>query len=129
MQTGTDGNEWKEIAQKLEDKATKIFLDVVEQEKEWVDHLFYTDGGVASIQGLTPEILKRYVEYLADARMRSVGLQSPFDVKRHPVPWMRKWLNSDEVQNAAQEVEIMYLVSQVDSDLPEESYNKFTKYL
>lgn len=124
-QTGADGDEWKQIAEELEDEATKIFLDVVEQEKEWIDHLF----AMGSIPGLSPEILKTYVEYLADSRMRAAGLKSPFSVRRHPLPWMRKWLNSDEVQNAAQEVEIMYLVSQVNTDLTDDDYNRFGKYL
>lgn len=124
-QTGVDGDEWKQIAEELEDEATKIFLDVVEQEKEWVDHLF----AMGAIPNLSPEILKTYVEYLADSRMRAAGLKSPFNVRRHPLPWMRKWLNSDEVQNAAQEVEIMYLVSQVNTDLNDEDYNRFGKYL
>ncbi|QBQ74288.1 ribonucleotide reductase of class Ia (aerobic), beta subunit [Escherichia phage vB_EcoM_PHB13] len=124
-QTGADGDEWKQIAEELEDEATKIFLDVVEQEKEWVDHLF----AMGAIPGLSPEILKTYVEYLADSRMRAAGLKSPFSVRRHPLPWMRKWLNSDEVQNAAQEVEIMYLVSQVNTDLTDDDYNRFGKYL
>lgn len=124
-QTGADGDEWKQIAEELEDEATKIFLDVVEQEKEWVDHLF----AMGAIPGLSPEILKTYVEYLADSRMRAAGLKSPFSVRRHPLPWMRKWLNSDEVQNAAQEVEIMYLVSQVNTDLTDDDYNRFWKYL
>lgn len=124
-QTGVDGDEWKQIAEELEDEATKIFLDVVEQEKEWVDHLF----AMGSIPNLSPEILKTYVEYLADSRMRAAGLKSPFNVRRHPLPWMRKWLNSDDVQNAAQEVEIMYLVSQVNTDLTDDDYNRFGKYL
>lgn len=124
-QTGADGDEWKQIAEELEGEATKIFLDVVEQEKEWVDHLF----AMGAIPGLSPEILKTYVEYLADSRMRAAGLKSPFSVRRHPLPWMRKWLNSDEVQNAAQEVEIMYLVSQVNTDLTDDDYNRFGKYL
>ena len=124
-QTGVDGDEWKQIAEELEGEATKIFLDVVEQEKEWVDHLF----AMGAIPGLSPEILKTYVEYLADSRMRAAGLKSPFSVRRHPLPWMRKWLNSDEVQNAAQEVEIMYLVSQVNTDLTDDDYNRFGKYL
>ncbi|QZI94075.1 hypothetical protein HFGIMCCB_00226 [Enterobacteria phage Whisky] len=124
-QTGVDGDEWKQIAEELEDEATKIFLDVVEQEKEWVDHLF----AMGTIPNLSPEILKTYVEYLADSRMRAAGLKSPFSVRRHPLPWMRKWLNSDEVQNAAQEVEIMYLVSQVNTDLTDDDYNRFGKYL
>lgn len=124
-QTGADGDEWKQIAEELEGEATKIFLDVVEQEKEWVDHLF----AMGAIPNLSPEILKTYVEYLADSRMRAAGLKSPFSVRRHPLPWMRKWLNSDEVQNAAQEVEIMYLVSQVNTDLTDDDYNRFGKYL
>lgn len=122
-QSGTDGEEWVKITEECKDEAEKIFMDVVAQEKEWVDHLF----SAGSIVGLTPDLLKNYVDYLAGSRMRAVGLDTPFNVSRHPIPWMRKWLNSDAVQVAAQEAEIMYLVSQISADVTGESYKAFNE--
>ena len=125
LQSGDEGEEWINIANECKAEATKIFLDVVAQEKEWIDHLF-SEGNVP---GLNTEILYAYVEYLAYTRMKNVGLDTPFKAGRHPIPFMRKWLNSDDVQAAAQETEIMYLVSQIDSDLTAASYESFKEFL
>ena len=48
-------------------ECTQMFLDAVEQEKEWADYLF-KDG---SIIGLNAELLKQYVEFIAGKRMHS----------------------------------------------------------
>lgn len=124
IHSGGEGEEFKKIAEELKETAEKIFMEVVHQEKDWVDHLFSR----GSIPLLAPDVLKQYVEYLADSRMRAVGLDSPFETRRHPLPWIRKWLNSESVQVAAQEAEITYLVSQVDNDLNDESYKRFDKF-
>ncbi|AGB06950.1 hypothetical protein [Vibrio phage XZ1] len=109
---GKDDPEMLEIARRLQPEAEKIFMQVVEQEKEWAHSLF----SKGTVPGLNAQILCEYVEYLADSRMRSVGLNSPYPRRKHPLPWIRKWLNSDSVQVAAQEAELSsYLVGQIDS--------------
>ncbi|ARB06022.1 hypothetical protein fHeYen901_249 [Yersinia phage fHe-Yen9-01] len=126
-QSGKDGEVWAEIAKRLEPKAVQIFLDVAEQEKEWVDYLF-KDG---VLPGLNHKILKDYVDYLTASRMNQCGLpyngESP---KRHPIAWIREFLNSDSVQSAPQEVEISsYLVAQIDNDIDDKVITSFKKYL
>ncbi len=107
-----DDPEMAEISLRLQSEAEKIFMQVVEQEKEWAHSLF----AQGTVPGLNAQILSEYVEYLADSRMRSVGLNSPYPRRKHPLPWIRKWLNSDSVQVAAQEAELSsYLVGQIDS--------------
>ena len=111
---GEDDPEMVEIAKECREEAERIFIEVVNQEKEWAKHLFAN----GTVPGLNENILSEYVEYLADSRMRSVDLTSPYAVRKHPLPWIRKWLNSDSVQVAAQEAELSsYLVGQIDSTI------------
>jgi ribonucleoside-diphosphate reductase beta chain len=50
--------------------------------------------------------------------MMAIGLDSPFDIKSNPLPWMNSYLTSDNVQVAPQEAEISsYLVGQIDSNV------------
>lgn len=111
---GGDDPEMKQICIELEEQGKQIFLDVVEQEKEWADYLF-KDG---SMIGLNAAIIKEYIEYISHQRMMAIGLDSPFDIKSNPLPWMNSYLTSDNVQVAPQEAEISsYLVGQIDSNV------------
>lgn len=107
-----DDPEMAEIAERLQPEAEKIFIEVAEQEKEWA-HTLFKDG---TVPGLNAQILCDYVEYLTFSRMNSAGLNCPYVRRKHPIPWIKKWLNSDSVQVAAQEAELSsYLVGQIDS--------------
>lgn len=111
---GGDDPEMKQICIELEEQGKQIFLDVVEQEKEWADYLF-KDG---SMIGLNAAIIKEYIEYISHQRMMAIVLDSPFDIKSNPLPWMNSYLTSDNVQVAPQEAEISsYLVGQIDSNV------------
>ena len=111
---GGDDPEMKQICIELEEQGKQIFLDVVEQEKEWAKYLF-KDG---SMIGLNAAIIKEYIEYISHQRMMAIGLDSPFDIKSNPLPWMNSYLTSDNVQVAPQEAEISsYLVGQIDSNV------------
>ncbi|EKE86925.1 class Ia ribonucleoside-diphosphate reductase subunit beta [Idiomarina xiamenensis] len=114
-QYGEDDPEMKEIAEELRDDAYNIFMTAVEQEKEWAHYLF-RDG---SMIGLNEDMLCQYVEYIANLRMEAIGFDAPFENRRsNPLPWMNKYLVSDNVQVAPQEAEISsYLVGQIDSEV------------
>ncbi|AAQ17701.1 NrdB aerobic NDP reductase small subunit [Aeromonas phage Aeh1] len=118
-QNAEDDSEMYEIAKRLEHKAVQIFLEVAEQEKEWARDLL----GNVTIPGLSLSSMLDYIDYLTVSRMRSAGLPAPEELNigmKHPLPWIRKWLNSDSVQVAAQEAELSsYLIGQVDSTLDE----------
>ena len=127
LQDGEDGDEWVKIAQECEQEAVDIFMEVNSQEKEWAEHLF-KDG---ALPGLNVKILSEFVDYLTVSRMRSCGLPCPLkDIStRHPIPWIREYLNSDLVQAAPQEVEISsYLVAQIDNDVDQNVINSYKKY-
>ena len=127
-QKGEDGEIWVEIAKECEAEAVEIFMDVNRQEKEWARHLFRNGG----LPGLNVEILCQFIDYLTVSRMKAAGL--PCDIvlesTRHPIPWIREYLNSDLVQAAPQEVEISsYLVAQIDNDVDADTLAGFKRFL
>jgi ribonucleoside-diphosphate reductase beta chain len=120
---GKDDPEMEEICREMKDQGRQVFMDVVEQEKEWADYLF-KDG---SMIGLNAEILKQYVEYISNQRMTAIGLDAPFTIKNNPLPWINAYLSSDNVQVAPQETEISsYLVGQVDTSVSSDDFDNFT---
>lgn len=120
--SGKDDPEMQEISIAMKDEARQLFMDVVEQEKEWADYLF-KDG---SMIGLNAAILKEYVEYIANQRMRAIGHDAPYNASSNPLPWMNSYLVSDNVQVAPQESEISsYLVGQIDSELEANEFDDF----
>lgn len=119
---GKDDPEMQEICIEFEEQGRQIFLDVVDQEKEWADYLFQN----GSMIGLNAAILKEYIEYISHQRMLAIGLDSPFNVKSNPLPWMNAYLTSDNVQVAPQEAEISsYLVGQIDSNVGSGEFTDF----
>lgn len=120
--SGKDDPEMKQVSDELKEEGRQIFLEVVEQEKEWADFLF-KDG---SMIGLNADILKQYIGYISNQRMAAIGLDTPFDVKSNPLPWMSSYLVSDNVQVAPQEAELSsYLVGQVDSEVDATDFGDF----
>ncbi|MBD3611828.1 MAG: ribonucleotide-diphosphate reductase subunit beta [Hydrogenovibrio crunogenus] len=122
LSEGKDDPEMMEIAKENEEKVYEIFREAAEQEKEWADYLF-KDG---SMIGLNASILKDYVEYITNTRIKAIKLNPIFENKSNPLPWMNNWLVSDNVQVAPQESEISsYLVGQVDSTVDKDDFNDF----
>ncbi|TWX70167.1 class Ia ribonucleoside-diphosphate reductase subunit beta [Colwellia sp. C1TZA3] len=120
--SGRDDPEMQEISKTFREEGKQIFMDVVEQEKEWADYLF-KDG---SMIGLNAAILKQYIEYISNQRLSAIGFDAPFDIKSNPLPWMNSYLVSDNVQVAPQETEISsYLVGQVDSSVSSDDFDDF----
>ncbi|MEW6982727.1 class Ia ribonucleoside-diphosphate reductase subunit beta [Colwelliaceae bacterium 6471] len=119
---GQDDPEMEAISREMKEQGRQVFLDVVEQEKEWAEYLF-KDG---SMIGLNAEILKQYIEYISNQRMAAIGLDAPFSIKTNPLPWINAYLSSDNVQVAPQETEISsYLVGQVDSSVSSDDFDDF----
>ena len=74
MNSGKDDPEMKEIAEECKQESIQLFLDVVEQEKDWAKYLFQ-DG---SMIGLNYDILVGYLEFITNERMDAIGLGKPF---------------------------------------------------
>ncbi len=123
LTSGEDDPEMAEIAQEQKQTIYTIFSEAAEQEKEWADYLF-KDG---SMIGLNAQILKDYVEYITNVRLKAIKLTPIFESRSNPLPWMNHWLVSDNVQVAPQESEISsYLVGQVDSKVDSDDFSEFS---
>ncbi|TLU76219.1 class Ia ribonucleoside-diphosphate reductase subunit beta [Mannheimia varigena] len=122
MAYGNDDSEMAEIARECRQEAYELFLSAAEQEKAWAEYLF-KDG---SMIGLNRDILVQYIEYITNIRMQAVGLPLPFKARSNPIPWINAWLVSDNVQVAAQEVEVSsYLVGQIDAKVDSSDFGDF----
>lgn len=110
-----DDKIYADIAKKTKDDVMQLFLDVVQQEKNWATYLFKH----GSMIGLNAEILHQYVDWIASRRMRTIDLDVPFEhPTSDPLPWTKNWISGKEVQYAPQEAEIAsYLVSDVEQDV------------
>ena len=49
-----------------------------------------------SMIGLNDRLLHNYVEWIANRRMKAIGIDPIFDVvaRNNPLPWTQHWLNS-----------------------------------
>ncbi len=119
-----DDPEMVEIIKEEEETVRQMFLDAVAQEKEWAKYLF--ENG--SMIGLNERLLSQYVEWIANRRMKAIGLAPAFDIpaKNNPLPWTEHWLNSKGQQNAPQETEIeSYVVGGIKQDVSAETFSGF----
>jgi ribonucleoside-diphosphate reductase beta chain len=49
---------------------------------------------MGEMQRLTSEDVKKYIRYIADRRLISLGLKGIFKVKKNPLPWVEEMVNS-----------------------------------
>jgi ribonucleoside-diphosphate reductase beta chain len=111
------------IADETEAECIQMFVDAVDQEKQWAQYLF-KDG---SMIGLNTELLSNYIEFICSRRMNNVNLKSPYSVKSNPLPWTQKWISGAEVQVAPQETEITsYVSGGTKQDVDKETFKGFS---
>ena len=70
-----DDPDMKEIAKEEQENVINMFKHAVEEEKEWSQYLF-KDG---SMIGLNDKLLTQYVEWIANKRMRNIGIDPIYD--------------------------------------------------
>jgi ribonucleoside-diphosphate reductase beta chain len=63
---------------------------MVELEDNFIDLAFAMGG----IEGLSAEDVKKYIRYIADRRLISLGLKGIFKVKKNPLPWVEEMINA-----------------------------------
>ena len=116
--------EMLKIIKENEQEVYKMYDEAVQQEKDWAKYLF--DKG--SMIGLNDKLLNQYVEFMANKRMKAIGLKAVYDVSstNNPLPWTTHWLNSRGLQNAPQETEIeSYVVGGIKQDVEKDSFKGF----
>ena len=115
-----DDPDYIKIAQETEAECIQMFVDAVEQEKQWAEYLF-KDG---SMIGLNTQLLSDYIEWICCKRMTAVGLKCPYTTPQaNPLPWTQKWIAGAEVQVAPQETEISsYVIGGVKQDVDKNTF-------
>ena len=120
-----DDKEMQKIAVEEEDFVKNMFQTTVNEEKLWADYLFKN----GSMIGLNERLLHNYVEWIANRRMKAIGIKPMFDIpaKNNPLPWTEHWLNSKGQQNAPQETEIeSYVIGGIKQDVKSDSFAGFS---
>ena len=69
----------------------QMYRDAVNEEKQWAEYLM-KDG---SMIGLSATLLGNYVEFIANKRLRGIGLEPLYDIssRTNPLPWTQHWLS------------------------------------
>ena len=119
-----DDPEMQQIAREEQDWVIAAFKNCVNQEKDWAQYLF-KDG---SMIGLNDKLLINYVEWIANRRMKAIGIKPFYDVsaKNNPLPWTEHWISSKGLQVAPQETEVeSYVVGGIKQDLKQDSFAGF----
>jgi ribonucleoside-diphosphate reductase beta chain len=122
--SGKDDPEMVSIAKECEEEVYEMWKKSVDEEKAWAKYLF-KDG---SIIGLNEQLLHRYVEYIANRRLKALGYDTIFDapVNTNPLPWTQHWLSSSGVQVAPQETEVeSYIIGGIKQDVDKDALKGF----
>ena len=119
-----DDPDFAKIAKECEQEVIDMFIEAVDQEKEWANYLF-KDG---SMIGLNAQLLSDYIEWIAHKRMTAIGVKCPYSVPRaNPLPWTQKWISGAEVQVAPQETEISsYVIGGTVQDVSKDTFKGFS---
>jgi ribonucleoside-diphosphate reductase beta chain len=118
-----EDKDFAKIEKETYKEVTQMYLDAVEQEKNWADYLF-KDG---SIIGLNADLLKQYVEFIAGKRMNAVRQEKIFNTGTNPLPWTQQWIAGGSVQVAPQETEISsYVIGGTKQDIDTDTLKGFS---
>ena len=119
-----DDPEFAEIAREEEANVIAMFKKCVDEEKAWANYLF-KEG---TMIGLNEKLLHNYVEWIANRRMKAIGIKPIYDVpaKNNPLPWTAHWISSKGLQVAPQETEVeSYVVGGIKQDVKKDTFSGF----
>ena len=74
----------------LKESIYSIAEKMVELEDKFIDLAF----GINEMEGLSKEEVKKYIRYIADRRLISLGMKGIFKVKKNPLPWVEEMINA-----------------------------------
>jgi ribonucleoside-diphosphate reductase beta chain len=119
-----DDKDFTKIIKECDSQVYDMYKNCVDEEKAWAKYLF-KDG---SIIGLNDRLLFKYVEFIANKRLKSLGMEPIFEhpVTQNPLPWTQHWLSSAGLQVAPQETEVeSYIIGGVKQDVNKDTFKGF----
>lgn len=78
---------WKD---ELKSQIYIIASKMVELEDKFIDLAF----SMGQMEDLTADDVKKYIRYIADRRLISLGLKGIFKIKKNPLPWVEEMINA-----------------------------------
>jgi len=67
-----------------------IAEQMVDLEEKFIDLAF----ALGPMEGLSADDVKKYIKYICDRRLISLGLKGIFKVKKNPLPWVEEMINA-----------------------------------
>ena len=119
-----DDPEMQQIAKEEVEWVKDAFENCVNEEKRWAEYLF-KDG---SMIGLNDKLLWSYVEWIANRRMKSIGIKPLYDIaaKNNPLPWTEHWISSKGLQVSPQQTQVQsYIVGGIKQDVAANTFAGF----
>ena len=119
-----DDPEMQKIMKEEEEWTYKMFDRAVNEEKKWADYLF-KDG---SMIGLNDKLLQQYVEWVANRRLKAIGLKPQYDISanNNPLPWTQHWISSKGLQVSPQQTQVQsYIVGGIKQDVAANTFAGF----
>lgn len=83
------------VTKSVADDIVDCCKTVVKLEDAFIDLAF--DAG--EVNGMTPDDIKSYIRFIADWRLRQLGLPEVYGVKTNPLDWLQTMLSAQEHQN------------------------------
>ena len=114
---------FQDVIKSKESEAIQMFIEAAEEEKKWASYLFQ----YGSILGLNADILHKYIEWLTDSRLHTLGFQKIFNTRNPISGWTEPYMNSAAVQPCPQETEITsYLKNSTVNDITDMDFGNLT---
>ena len=83
------------LTQAVKDDILGCCEHVVMLEDKFIDLAFE----MGPVEGMTPADIKNYIRYIADWRLKQLGLPVRYGITEHPLPWLTPLLNGVEHAN------------------------------
>jgi len=77
------------VTKSVADDIVDCCKTVVGLEDKFIDLAF----SAGEVQGMTPEDIKAYIRFIADWRLRQLGLPEVYQAKENPLPWLQSMLS------------------------------------
>jgi ribonucleoside-diphosphate reductase beta chain len=83
------------LTEVVKDRIVATCRRVVEMEDKFIDLAFE----MGPVNGMTPQDIKAYIRFIADWRLRQLGLDPIYFVTENPLPWLQAMLSGVEHAN------------------------------
>ena len=83
------------LNQAVKDDIADCCHNVVRLEDAFIDLAFE----MGPVPGMTPKDIKKYIRFIADWRLKQLGMKPIYMIDEHPLPWLQPLLNGVEHAN------------------------------